>query len=65
MKSRGLIASAPLGEGTVYLMRGRDVVEAGLAVLRDDPLQVTKKNCHCAWCEIIRRRNVAPPTKQG
>lgn len=57
MKSRGLIASAPLGEGTIYLMQGRDVVEAGMAVLRNDPLQVTKKNCHCEWCEIVRRRN--------
>ncbi len=59
MRRRGKIASAPLGEGTIYLMRGRDVVEAGLAVLRDDPLLVTKKGCHCAWCEIIRRRQGA------
>ena len=57
MKSQGRLASAPLGEGTVYLMRGRDVVVAGLAVLLDDPLQITKKNCHCEWCEIVRRRN--------
>lgn len=65
MRSLGQLVSAPLGEGTVYLMRGRDVVAAGIAVLRDDPLQITKKNCHCEWCEIVRRRNGVPPTKQG
>ncbi len=65
MKGLGQLASAPLGEGTVYLMRGRDVVAAGLDVLRDDPLQVTKKNCRCEWCEIVRRRNVAPAIKQA
>lgn len=65
MKSRGLIASAPLGEGTLYLMRGRDVVEAGLAILRDDPLQVTKKNCHCKWCESVHRLNGTGLVKPG
>jgi aminoglycoside N3'-acetyltransferase len=65
MRSLGQLVSAPLGEGTVYLMRGRDVVAAGIAVLRDDPLQVTKKNCRCEWCEIVRRRNGVPPAKQG
>jgi aminoglycoside N3'-acetyltransferase len=57
MRCQGQIATVSLGEGTLYLMRGRDVVEAGLAVLRADPLQVTKKNCRCKWCEIVRRRN--------
>jgi len=62
---RGRIASVELGEGTVYLMRGRDVVDAGMAVLRDNPLRVTEPGCTCRFCETLRREHSATTTANG
>lgn len=59
---RGRLASVELGEGTVYLMRGRDVVEAGMAVLHDNPLRVTEPGCTCRFCETLRREHAATAT---
>lgn len=57
LRRRDRLASAPLGEGTIYLMRARDVVTAGRAELRDDPLLALKPNCRCAFCEAVRRNH--------
>lgn len=51
------IRTAPLGESTVYLMRGRDVVEAGLKVFKRNPLAVVKPGCACPFCQAVLALN--------
>ena len=48
------LRTATLGEGEIQLMRGRDVIDAGLALFRADPLLVCKVGCACAFCTAIR-----------
>ena len=64
LRKRGLLAEAKLGDATVYLMRGRDVVENGLALFRRDPLTVLKKNCRCPFCLAVMKNHGVEPTVQ-
>jgi aminoglycoside 3-N-acetyltransferase len=54
LRESGRLRTVPLGEGEIHLMRGRDVVEAGLALFRDDPLLVCKPGCPCPFCCAVR-----------
>lgn len=51
---RDLIRAAPLGEGTVHLMRARDAVDVALENIRENPLLVTREGCECEFCGNIR-----------
>lgn len=51
------VAECSLGDGTIYLMRARHVVEAGLRVFRRDPLAALKQNCSCPFCDGVRSLN--------
>lgn len=60
MRQRGQLLSAPLGEGTVHLMRARDAVDAATESVRRDPLLVTGgEKCQCDFCRAIRAKLAA------
>lgn len=54
LRESGRLRTAYLGEGEIWLMRGRDVVEAGLALFQADPLRVCKERCSCLFCRSVR-----------
>jgi len=53
---RGLIRAAPLGEGTIHLMRVRDAIDVALENVRRDPLLATGQGCECEFCQAIRAK---------
>lgn len=59
LRRRGRIRSVPLGESTMHLMRGRDIIEVGCAVLRGNPLAVAKPNCRCTFCRLLHANHAA------
>ncbi len=59
LERAGQLRTASLGEGTIQLMRGRDVVAAGLALFRQEPLLVVREGCRCAFCAAVRSANPA------
>ena len=52
--ARQLIRSAPLGEGTIYLMRVRDAVDTALENIRQNPRLVMTEGCQCDFCRRFR-----------
>ncbi|HPD15294.1 MAG TPA: DUF4910 domain-containing protein [Planctomycetota bacterium] len=60
MRQRGQLRSAPLGEGTIHLMRARDAVDAATESVRRNPLLVTGgEKCQCDFCLAIRAKLVS------
>ena len=57
LEQAGQLRTARLGEGTIQLMRGRELVTAGLALFRTEPPLVAKDRCQCAFCTAVRRVN--------
>jgi|GEM_PF-237316 len=56
MRERGQLRAAALGEGTIYLMRARDAVDAAADNLRREPELVVRKSCECLFCRAVRTR---------
>ncbi len=57
LRQRGQLSAAPLGEGTIHLMRVRHAVDAGLENLRQNPLLATGGyKCPCDFCQAIRAK---------
>lgn len=54
LREGGLLRSAPLGEGTVYLMSMRDAVDAATENLRRNPRLVAQDGCECELCRRVR-----------
>jgi len=54
LTERGLIRAAPLGEGTIHLMRVRDAVDAALENIRRNPRLVMGEGCQCDFCRRFR-----------
>ncbi|MFP4057541.1 MAG: DUF4910 domain-containing protein [Candidatus Brocadiia bacterium] len=60
---RGLVRAAPLGEGTIHLMRARDAVDVAEANCRERPLLATGgESCQCEFCQNIRAHIAAQDT---
>lgn len=55
MENTNIIHQAPLGNGTVYVMKARELKEAGLPVVKENPLLATAPNCDCDYCDHLRR----------
>jgi len=57
LRQRGQLRAAPLGEGTIHLMRVRDAIDAALENVRRDPLLATGgERCQCDFCKAIRAK---------
>jgi aminoglycoside 3-N-acetyltransferase len=55
LRERGQLQSAPLGEGTIHLMRFRHAVDAATEnVARDPSLAMGGESCQCTFCANIR-----------
>jgi aminoglycoside 3-N-acetyltransferase len=52
---QALVRTAELGEGTVYLMRAADAVEAQARVVRETPELLVEQGCECQCCENVRK----------
>lgn len=55
LEQAGQLHRAPLGEGAVSLMRGREAIHAAEQILREDPLAPAPAGCECAWCRHVRQ----------
>ncbi|HUT31888.1 MAG TPA: DUF4910 domain-containing protein [Planctomycetota bacterium] len=61
MRQRGQLRSAPLGEGTIHLMRARDAIDTATENVRRDPRLVTGgEKCQCDFCNAIRAKLGTP-----
>lgn len=65
LREAGKLRTAKLGEGEIQLMRGREVVEMGLALFRGNPLLVCKERCSCQFCRSVRAAAGPLPEPQG
>jgi len=52
--ARERIRSAPLGEGTIHLLRVRDAVDTAIENIRGNPQLVMSEGCSCDFCLRFR-----------
>ena len=66
LRQRGQLHAAPLGEGTIHLMRARHAVDAALENVTRNPLLATGgEKCQCDFCQAIRAKVLAIEGKVG
>jgi hypothetical protein len=55
IEKKPIIRKAPLGTGTVYAMKARELKKAGMKVVKKNPLLATAPGCDCDYCAHLKR----------
>jgi aminoglycoside 3-N-acetyltransferase len=60
LRKRGVIRDSEIGAASIQLMRGRDLIETVIEVVREDPVLFLCTNPDCQRCSTARVMMNAP-----